>query len=112
MTTGNDQRRFPRIPSANTVLVKKIDADLEEFARTKSVGPNGCGFLTETPLGVGAVVEILISVHQRVLNAKARVVYEMPVGEKFEVGVEFIDLSAENRDVLNALLSTPVVPAD
>ncbi|MFI5143809.1 MAG: PilZ domain-containing protein [Thermoanaerobaculales bacterium] len=100
-------RRFPRIPSENALLVKKVgDEASESLAKTRVLGGGGCMFAHEASLGVGSVVELLISLPSRVLKARARVVYEnaaKPGG--VEVGVEFLDVSAEDRLALDALLA-------
>jgi len=101
------QRRFPRIPSENAVLVKKVGDDTSEsLARTRVLGGGGCMFSHEGSLGVGSTVELLISLPLRVLKARGRVVYEnsaKPHG--VEVGVEFLSVSAEDRLALAELLA-------
>jgi len=101
------QRRFPRIPSENAILVKKVgDEASESLAKTRVVGGGGCMFTHESSLGVGSTIELLISLPRRVLKARARVVYEnaaKPHG--MEVGVEFVAVSAEDRHLLDALLT-------
>lgn len=107
------QRRFPRIPSENALLVKKVGDDASEsLAKTRILGGGGCMFTHESPLGVASIVELLISLPSRVLKAQARVVYEnaaKPSG--VEVGVEFLNVSAEDHLALDALLAArPPVP--
>ena len=100
-------RRFPRIPSANTVLVAQVDgAEVDRFARTKSVGLGGCGFHYPEPLTPGAIVELMIAVRPEAIKTLARVVYQRPVpgGDGFEVGVEFLALAPEHRRTLERLL--------
>lgn len=106
----NGQRKFPRIASHHSVLVQKLEGDVEEFARTKTVGLGGCCFLSADPLGIGAVLNLLISVEHSVVQTKARVAYEMPADDgKYEVGVEFIEMRPVDRQVINRLLlETPV----
>ncbi|MHB8763357.1 MAG: PilZ domain-containing protein, partial [Deferrisomatales bacterium] len=91
------QRRFPRVPSENALLVHKLGPDaVEGFARTRVVGLGGCMFVSDEPLGVGAHLELLISVHGQVARALGQVVYELPAeGGCLEVGVEFIEVPAE-----------------
>ena len=100
------QRRFPRIPSENAVLVKKVGDDTSEsLVKTRVLGGGGCMFAHDGSLGVGSTVELLISLPLRVLKARARVVYEnaaKPHG--VEVGVEFLSVSAEDRVALDTLL--------
>ena len=101
------KRRFPRIPSENTVLVTRVgDRGLDRFARTHTVGLGGCGFVSEEDLGEGATVELMISIRPRAIRARARVAYQVPrEGGSFDVGVEFIDLTEEERLVLEALFA-------
>lgn len=109
-TIDNGQRKYPRIASRHSVLVQKPEGDVEEFARTKTVGLGGCGFLSNEPLGIGAVVNLLISVESSVLQSRARVVYELPCDDgRVEIGVEFVDMTPEDRRVINRLLESPVV---
>jgi PilZ domain len=101
------QRRFPRIPSANTVLVAQVDgAQVDHFARTKTVGLGGCGFRYPEPLVPGAIVELMIAVRPEAIKTLARVVYQLPSpdGDGFEVGVEFLALEPEHRRTLAHLL--------
>src|SRR6185436_21089076 len=101
------QRRFPRIPSANTVLVAQVDGEqVDHFARTKTVGLGGCGFHYPEPLVPGAIVELMIAVRPEAIKTLARVVYQHPAaaGDGFEVGVEFLALEPEHRHTLQQLL--------
>jgi hypothetical protein len=95
-----DLRRFPRIASQHAVLVKRLggSSEFEELASTVSVGLGGCAFLADEPLGVGSVVEVLLSVRHEVVRAKAKVVYETaePNG-KCEVGLAYVDLADADR---------------
>jgi hypothetical protein len=99
------RRRFPRLLSQKVLLVRKLDdqADLEEFARTSTLGPGGCGFISADALGVGSTLEILISLGAEVVRSRARVVYERALKDQFDVGVEFLDLSREDRERIKHL---------
>lgn len=99
-------RRFPRIPAEHTVLVRELaDAGPSEemFARTRVVGLGGCMFVYPESIGAGVRVELLISLGLRVLRAVARVVYELPVAEGLEIGVEFLDVAEADRALLEGL---------
>jgi hypothetical protein len=108
-----EQRRFPRVPAEKTVLVKRIgDEASEALAKTRTVGGGGCMFVHDEPLGVGAAVELLISLPSRVIKAQGRVVWETTTeAGHVEVGVEFLDISAKDRYALETALAEPVVAA-
>ena len=101
------ERRFPRIPSHHAVLVKRLDPvrPTEELALTEVVGLGGFMFLSEESLGVGSLLEVLISLEGRVLKTVSRVVYEHPGPEgKLEVGVEFLEIPEADREALSVIL--------
>ena len=101
------QRRFPRIPSANTVLLAQVDgAQVDHFARTRTVGLGGCSFRYPEPLVAGAIVELMIAVRPVAIKTLARVVYQRQREDDgtYEIGVEFVALEPEHRRVLEALL--------
>ena len=101
----DDSRRFPRIPSRNAVLVKETRDGDEAFVPTRTMSLGGCSFMSQEEIGSGEVLELLISVDQRVISAPARVVYSrLSDDSRYEVGVEFGDLAAEDREVLGGLL--------
>jgi hypothetical protein len=100
-----EKRRFPRIPAEYAVLVKKLGpGEVEEFAKTRSVGLGGCMVVSDSALGLGAGVELLISVRGGVVKAHGRVVYEIPKGEgEYQIGVEFLRMATGDLNLLQAL---------
>lgn len=99
-------RRFPRIASQHAVLVKRLgDNEVEELTATRSLGLGGCGFLSDEPLGVGSLVEVLISVRREVVRTKAKVAYEIAEeGGKCEIGLQFLELGEDDRDRIEQLI--------
>lgn len=108
------RRRFPRLTLRNPLLVRPLGAaEGEGLGRTGSVGLGGCMFVHERTLGVGSEVELLIPVEDRVIQMRARVVYEHPRGGgAVEVGAEFLDIPEEDRTALQAALSSGAEPPD
>lgn len=105
MTDYVAQRRYPRIDSKNSLLVRCVGACRQEgFVKTQVVGLGGCSFVNDEPLGVGTPLEILFSVQGQVGRSSGRVVYEIPrrLG-RVEVGVEFVGLSLADRKILGSL---------
>ncbi len=103
------RRKFPRIPAENLALVKRLSPGASEgFARTSVLGMGGCALSSDEAYAPGDGVEILISVHGRILRAFGKIVYERDRGDGLrDAGVEFLWLSGEDRDVLRNLFQAP-----
>lgn len=87
------RRRFPRIASHHAVLAKASGRDgLEEFGQTKTIAVGGCSFIADEAFGAGSNLELLITVDGQVIKARGRVVYELDVDGRKEIGVEFAGL--------------------
>src|SRR5947209_19791712 len=91
---ADHDRRFPRLASHHSLLVKKLGAEaLEEFGHTTTIARGGCCFIAAESLGTGATLDLLMTVDHEVLHTRARVVYERPSDDgQLEVGVEFLNL--------------------
>ncbi len=102
-----EQRRFPRIPSENTVLVKRAGEGAEEgFAKTTVMGLGGCSFVTDTALDPEERVEVYIAVSGKVVVALGRVVWTAPrLDGRLDVGIEFQEITEEDRRVVEALFA-------
>ncbi len=102
-----EQRKFPRIPAEKPLLVKKIGDDASEsLAKTRTVGGGGCMFVHHETLGVGSGIELLISLHGRVIKTLGRVVWEVVTEPgRVEVGVEFVMITDDDRKVLASALA-------
>ncbi len=101
----NRERRYPRIPSTNTVLVREMgESPQEGFGRTRTVSLGGCSFFSDEELAEGSIIEVLISVGASVVRAKARVVYRTARdGDRPEVGVEFLEMNDDDRQIITDL---------
>jgi len=100
------QRRFPRIVTENVALVRTVgEADeVEGFAKTRSLGLGGCGFVTDQALTEGSTVHLLVSLSGRAIAMTARVVYSRPLDERWDSGVEFVDIEASDLAFLKSKL--------
>jgi hypothetical protein len=101
----NQRRQFPRVPSANAVLVNRLgELPAEEFAVTRSVGLGGCSFISSESFGVGSHLKVLITVNLEVIEVRAKVVYENQVdGGRYEIGVRFVGIAEEDRSKIASL---------
>jgi len=95
---GDVERRFPRLASHLSVLVRDVeDGGIEELGHTKTIARGGCSFVSEETIAAGARLEILIALRsgaeREVITARARAIYQRPLGDgRQETGVEFLDL--------------------
>lgn len=107
------RRKFPRVPSSLTVLASKLGTNESEgFVKTQVIGLGGCMFSADEAMGVGSYVDLLISIKREVLNARAKVVYENATETGFEVGVEFVQITEENRRRLRELFAPESTAAE
>jgi hypothetical protein len=108
MDSDRTKRRFPRVKSENPLLVKKLGPEaFEGFARTRTLGLGGCGFINPESYGVEAPLELLINVGGRMVSVVGRVAYENDRldGSK-EIGVEFLSIAPEDRKVIEDLFQS------
>lgn len=103
------RRRYPRIASHHSVLVRKAAGEaLEAFAHTTTMAIGGCSFISQETFGEGAALELLIAIDHRVISAKARVVYERPADDgRNEIGVEFAPLAEEDAGAIHRIFESP-----
>ena len=98
-------RRYPRIASHHSVLVRKLgEVPVEEFAHTRTIAVGGCCVVSEEPLGIGSPLELLIAIEGRVLTVRGRVVYEIAATDgRTETGVEFAEMNAADAAAIESL---------
>lgn len=108
MTTPprDTERRFPRFEAEHTAVVRTIDDNAEELARTRSMGIGGCGVVLPQALPAGVAVELLLSVDHQVLQLFGKTVYCRPIGEgRVEVGLEFLEVMEDDAALLESVLA-------
>lgn len=103
------QRRFPRVPAEQAVLVRKSRGkEHGEILKTRTVGLGGCMFVSAHPIGVNISLDLAILVQMRVANARGRVVYQNRRGDgAYEVGVEFLQTTPRDMEVIRDLVCGP-----
>jgi len=103
---SKNQRRFPRVPAETSVLVRLAkEPEVGAFSKTKVVGLGGCLFAHHQLIPPGTSVWVAIALRDRILEIPSRTVYanERPDGT-FDIGVEFLLMSANDKIFLAELL--------
>jgi hypothetical protein len=102
------ERRFPRIPSRHSVVLRKLGANPKgELTTTKVVGLGGCSFIHPKPQGVGATLFLSILVGDELGEARVRVAYEEHrLDGTYEIGVEFQEIAPKDLALLERLVET------
>lgn len=103
------KRRYPRLKAEHPVFVEVFDErGPQGFSRTRSIGEGGCSFKSPEGIGYLSLMKLSIALEGKVVSVDGRVVYatELPVRDGgYEVGVEFLRVSTEDRLHIRALVS-------
>jgi hypothetical protein len=106
-----DRRKHPRYPvSGGGAEVRQQGVDSRIWARLTDIGLGGCYLEIMSPLPVLTYVNLVLTLEEQRLQAKGQVVVSHP---NFGMGIQFIDLSAADRKMLEswlAALAPKVVP--
>ena len=106
---ADGRRKYPRIPSKNSVLVRVLGkTEMEGFAKTEILGLGGCMFKSDVELEKGSYLDILIAVHHTVIKAFCKVAYTYRREDgAWEVGVEFLQITDTDRKLIETLWLDP-----
>ena len=118
-TPGADRRRWTRLRTAMTALVRPSGSRRPLLLRVINLGPEGALCRTRVPFRLGATfhAEILLDgkavrSRPRVLRAYCRVVWTAvrvgPARPVQEVGLRFLEMDEADRTRLVDLLRSPV----
>ena len=98
-----DRRKHPRYPcSGGGAEVRQQGVDSRIWARLTDISLGGCYLEIMSPLPVLTYVNLVLTVDEQHLNAKGQVVVSHP---HFGMGVQFIDLSAADRKMLESWIA-------
>ena len=105
LEAGPPARRFPRITTQTSVLVRKLGGNIRgELSTTLVMGKGGCSFINAQPQGAGSELYLSILVGLDVVEARVRVVYDRPQEDgTFEIGVEFLEVAKRDEPLLNTI---------
>jgi hypothetical protein len=102
------KRRFSRLRVEQPLFVEVLeDRGVQGFARTLSLGEGGFSFKSDHDIGYLSLMKVAISLSGHVMTADGRAVYQLPQNDGgYEVGVEFLRVSSEDRLHIRQLFFT------
>jgi len=101
-----ERRRFPRANFLCKIIVRANKK--EYFATTQNISSGGIRVILEDKLEVGTDTQITIFT-SRQIECQARVVWVLPADEiqdSFDTGIEFTQISKQDKDFLEVLVDT------
>lgn len=106
---GNKKdRKFKRIESLNLVsfthLDQNMNPDYEGAARTLDISENGILLEFFRPFNVHSFMDMEIAIKDSIINVKGKIVNVSENGDKFKLGIEFIEISQEDRKIIRTFL--------
>ena len=106
-------RRFPRASAQHPVRVRVLsERRPEQLTLTRIISPGGCMLVSESSIGFGSLLELMITLEGRLLRADGRVVWERRKGQaEHEVGIEFLRINRRDRDLLGEIVAAKLSPA-
>lgn len=110
MAAMTSKRQFDRAPVLFKVDYRTVDRFFTDFAENLSAG--GMFISTPRPLDPGStiIIEFILPVVQETLKVKAEVMWvrkrAIAANERRGMGVRFEDLSQEDRERIDAIVST------
>ncbi len=113
MWEGMNQRRFPRVQSRCVVKVRQQGTTASISAVTENIGIGGICVLLDKGIDIFSPVELelLIEDGKPPLRSQGTVVWvvrqrELKKKQSFDTGIEFAELSPDDRARLEALIGT------
>ena len=95
----HERRKYTRVPESLQISYVVLPAEAVKEYLTKDISQGGIRFLTHEFIPKDSRLKIRITFPRTLFSFEALVkcmwVVEMPYGEEFEIGVEFIDLPLE-----------------
>ena len=101
-------RRFPRVRSQHTVRIRILgERRPESVMQTQVISPGGCMLVSDRSIGFGSLLEMAITLDGQVVRVDARAAWEERLGRnEYEVGVEFLRITAADRGLLDRMVRT------
>lgn len=107
-----ERRRFPRIKFPCKIKIASNSQETELILHTENISSGGLRFISQEKPEVNTPVDIELEIGDRRLVSKGRVVWVIEItvpGEErpnlFDVGIEFTQLTPEDKERLNRILN-------
>lgn len=105
MWDGLDNRKFPRVKTKCETVIKTKDKEKSVSTVTQNIGAGGICIIFEEPLKKADIVDIKLDLGDNLpeIECKGKVVWVIKSkilyknSTKYDVGIEFIDISEEDR---------------
>ena len=105
-----DRRKHPRHPiSGGGAEIRQQGVDSRIWARLTDISLGGCYLEIMSPLPVLTYVNLSLTLEEQHLQAKGQVMVSHP---HFGMGVQFIDLSAPDRQMLESWIAVLAAKAE
>ncbi|MCK9430266.1 MAG: PilZ domain-containing protein [Candidatus Omnitrophica bacterium] len=99
-----ERRRYARVPESLQIAYEILPTDTTKQYLTKDISQGGIRFFTHEFIPKDTRLRIRISFPRTLFSFETLVrcmwIKQMPYGDEFEVGVEFVDLPPEIIDYL------------
>ena len=110
---AQESRDSPRVMALNLVSYETEDDSVqyegspkEGLGRTRNVSEGGLLLEVARPYPLSVVLDLRISLGDRIIAPKARVVrLQELAGNRIEMGLKFVELSPEDRDTIVAYIA-------
>lgn len=98
-----ERRAFPRLDESLLVKITPLAVDQESLeTRTTNISVGGIAFLHDRPLWITSEIKGEITIGNQNVEFLGRIVYvEETSSRRFEVGVQFTDISQRARDLIH-----------
>jgi hypothetical protein len=102
------KRRYQRLKVDQPLFVEVLEErGSQGFSRTRTIGEGGCSFNSPQGIGYLSLLKLSIALEGKVVTADGRAVYQVSKDDgSYEVGVEFLRVSSEDRLHIRQLVAT------
>lgn len=101
MATGREKRRHRRVTGDFPLKYRTLEDNPYSGGFTRNIAEGGVRFIGHRfiPLATNLTLNLSLPTTARRLNALGKVVWirKVPTGERYEIGLEFIDISDDDK---------------